>query len=41
MNLRPDLELVIRELYGYVTMLGVAVLCLIMLSKFWKNRVTS
>ena len=41
MNLRPDLELTIRELYGYVTMLGVAVICLIMLSKFRKSRVTS
>lgn len=33
MNLRPDLELTIRELYGYTTMLGVAVICLILLAK--------
>ena len=41
MNLRPDLEVTIRELYGYSTMLGVTVICLIMLSKFWKHKVTS
>lgn len=41
MNLRPDLELTIRELYGYVTMLGVIVICLIMTSKFRKSKVTS
>lgn len=32
MNLRPDLELTIRELYGYTTMLGAAVTCMILCS---------
>lgn len=41
MNLRPDLELTLRELYGYITMLGVAVICLILGSKFLKSRVTT
>lgn len=41
MNQRPDIELTIRELYGYVTMLGVGVICLIMISKFLKSKVTS
>lgn len=41
MNLHPDLELTIRELYGYTTMLGIAVICLIIVSNFWKSRVTS
>lgn len=32
MNLRPDLELAIRELYGYTTILGAAVICMILCS---------
>lgn len=32
MNLRPDLELTIRELYGYTTMLGAAVICMTLCS---------
>lgn len=34
MNLRPDLELAIRELYGYSVIFGVGVLVLIALSRF-------
>lgn len=34
MNLRPDLELAIRELYGYSVIFGTAVLALIALSRF-------
>lgn len=34
MNLRPDLELAIRELYGYSVIFGVGVLILIALSRF-------
>ena len=34
MNLRPDLELAIREIYGYSVIFGVGVLVLIALSRF-------
>ena len=36
MNLRPDLELAIRELYGYSVIFGVFVLMLIAASRFTK-----
>ena len=37
MNLRPDLELAIRELYGYSVIFGVFVLMLIAASRFKKQ----
>ena len=37
MNLRPDLELAIRELYGYSVIFGVSVLMLIAASRFKKQ----
>ena len=37
MNLRPDLELAIRELYGYSVIFGIFVLMLIAASRFKKQ----
>ena len=36
MNIRPNLEITIRELYGYTFMFGVVVLCLIV-SQFMRR----
>ncbi len=41
MNLRPDLELAVRELYGYSVIFGVFVLALIVASRFKRQIYSS